>query len=96
MGRLKATQVVLSSILSHLILCFRVKYNFLDDKEQNSCPMVFKWLLKLKPCSEAQKHSNTVSKILVIPKPQRPMPRVLVCLYHCPSSSAFIAPSQEN
>lgn len=58
-GETKIHPVVFySSILSNLILHFRVmKYNCLEDKVQNSCPVLFKWLLKLKPCSEAHKHS---------------------------------------
>lgn len=102
-GRVKPIQVVFcSSIWPNLILCFRViKYNFLEDEEQNSCPCCSNGYSNWNP---VQKHTNIQcqthsSKVLVISKPQRPVPRVLVhslplsFLYHF---SSFIASSPEN
>lgn len=99
--RIKSIQVVFySSILAKLILCFRVI---------NLCTLVMKIKSKTAaPCysngystwNPVQKHTNIQcqthsSKTLVILKPQRPMPRFLVCSSPL-SFSSFIASAQEN
>lgn len=72
-----------SSILLNLILCFRVINQHIVTKRKSKTTAPCCW----NGCSNwnlLQKHTNIrcqmhSSKILVILKPQRPVPRVLVC-----------------